>query len=105
MWEPLKRLLGRSKGIGALLGDVVYITPGVKGQYSHSTFQWRVKRGLNEKSVYVSLAMKPDGYIGAEGSPTNYINFDIATAEQLRADLDDCIAEAKRLAAGGNPSS
>jgi hypothetical protein len=36
--------------------------------------------------------MRADGSIGSEGSPTNYISFDLATALQVRADIDQCIA-------------
>jgi hypothetical protein len=43
--------------------------------------------------------MKPDGYMGPEGSPTNYISFDIATAQQIRADIDECIAAARHFSA------
>ena len=97
MWGPFKALFAKSRALGALLGEVVLSTPPVKGQSSHSFFQWRVKKGLDESSFFLSLAMKPDGYIGADGSPTNYINFDLPTALSLRVHLDECIAEIQKL--------
>jgi hypothetical protein len=105
MWAPFKKLLARSKAFGSLLGDVLFETPPLKGQSSHSVFQWRVKQSLDEKSFFVSLKMIPDGYAGAEGSPTNYINFDLATAQQIKADLDNCIARVRQLAVQGNIAS
>lgn len=102
MWAPLKRLLARSKTLGPLLGDVLFETPRLRGQSSHSVFQWRVKKSLDEKSLYIALKLIPDGYAGPEGSPTNYINFDLATAVRIRADLDQCIKMARRFAGAGN---
>jgi hypothetical protein len=101
MWAPFKKILARSKTFGSLFGDVLFETPPLKGQSPNSVFQWRVKQSLDEKSLFVSLKMIPDGYAGAEGSPTNYINFDLATAQQIKADLDDCIAMARQLAVQG----
>jgi len=102
MWTLFRKFFAKSKTLGSLLGDVLFETPPLKGQSSHSAFQWRVKKSLDEKSFYVSLKLIPDGYAGSEGSPTNYINFDLATAQQIKADLDDCIAMARQLAARTN---
>ncbi len=41
--------------------------------------------------------MRPDAYAGAEGSPTNYMMFDIETAERIKLSLDQCILEYYRL--------
>jgi hypothetical protein len=98
MWTPFRRLFARSKVLNSLLGDVVFQTPPSRGQSSHSIFQWRVKRSLDEKSLLISLKLLPDGAAGPEGSPRNYISFDLATAEQIRADLDACISKARQLA-------
>lgn len=92
MWGPLRRLFARSDSLRALFGDVVFESEAVRGQLTNSQFQWQVKRGLDEKSYYVCVKMKPDGYAGPEGSPTNYINFDLPTALKIRADIDECIA-------------
>jgi hypothetical protein len=92
MWGPFKKFLARSKSIKALLGDVVFESEAVRGQAASSQFQWQVKRGLDEKSYYVCVKMKADGSMGPEGSPTNYINFDLPTALKIRADIDECIA-------------
>jgi hypothetical protein len=92
MWGPLRRLFARSDSLRALFGDVVFESETVCGQVASSQFQWQVKRGLDEKSYYVCVKMKPDGYAGPEGSPTNYINFDLPTALKIRADIDECIA-------------
>jgi hypothetical protein len=105
MWTPFKKLFARSKLLSSLFGDVVFETPSLRGQSSHSVFQWRVKKNLDEKSIFVSLKLIPDGYAGPEGSPTNYINFDIATAEQVRENLDACIVRARQLAVSGNKSA
>lgn len=99
MWSPLKKVLARSKSLGSLLGDVLFETPPLQGQSSHSLFQWRVKESLDEQSLFVSLRLVPDGYAGSQGSPTNYINFDLATALQIREDLDRCIARALNIEA------
>src|ERR1700743_2094344 len=92
MWAPLRNLFSRSSSWKALLGDVVLESEAVRGQAASSRFQWQVKRGLDEKSYYVCIKMKADGHIGSEGSPTNYINFDLPTALKIRADIDECIA-------------
>jgi hypothetical protein len=98
MWAPIKKLLAKSKTFGTLFGDVLFETPPLKGQSSHSTFQWQVKKSLDEKSFYVALKLIPDAYAGPEGSPTNYASFDIATALQIRSDLDECISFARHFA-------
>jgi hypothetical protein len=41
--------------------------------------------------------MIPNSYIGSEGSPTNYMNFDIESAQLVRDHLDMCIVEYNRL--------
>jgi hypothetical protein len=105
MWAPLKKLFMKSKNFGALFGDVLFETTPVKGQGSHSAFHLQVKRGLDEKTFYVSIKMKADGYMGPEGSPTNYISFDIATAQQIRADIDECIAVARHFSAPDTAAS
>jgi hypothetical protein len=97
MWVPFRKLLSRSRGFNSLLGEVVFEAPPLKGQSSHSLFQWRVKRGLDDNSFFISLKMLPDGYEGPDGRVKNYISFDLATAEQVRANLDACIAEFHRL--------
>jgi hypothetical protein len=99
MWGSLKKLFGRSKNFSALFGDVLFQTNPVTGQSSgHSSFQWQVKKGLDQKSFYVGVKMVADGYRGPEGSVTNYINFDLHTAKQIRADIDECIAMMERFA-------
>jgi hypothetical protein len=98
MWAPIKRFLARTKSLKVLFGDVLFESEPVQGQSSHSNFQWQVKRGLDEKSYYVCVKMKPDGYAGPEGAVTNYISFDLTTALKIRADIDKCIAMAKHFA-------
>ena len=70
----------------------------VRGQAANSQFQWQVKRGPDEKSYYVCVKMKGDGFMGPQGSPTNYINFDLPTALKIRADIDECIAIVRHFA-------
>jgi hypothetical protein len=52
---------------------------------------------------FVALRMRPDAYAGPEGSPTNYLNLDIETAQRMKVNLDRCISEYYRLA--GNASA
>jgi hypothetical protein len=78
------------------LGDVVFETAEIKGTSSHSFFQWRVKKSGGGQ-YFVALGMRPDAYAGPEGSPTNYMNFDIDAAQYLKFNLDRCISEYCRL--------
>ena len=98
MWLMFRKLFSRSKNFSALFGDVLFQTNAVQGQSSNSTFQWQVKKGLDQNSFYISVKMVADGYIGPEGSSTNYISFDLQTAEKIKADIDECIAVAKHFA-------
>ena len=93
MWTFLRSILARSQTLNATLGEVVYETLKVPGQTSRSFLQWRVKTDLEGRELFVGLKMLPDAYAGAEGSPTNYMNFDLETARLLRSQLDLCIAE------------
>jgi hypothetical protein len=104
MWDPLRKILSRSKSLRATLGDVVFETPRIRGQTLHSAFQWRIKKDLDSNSFYVGLKLLPDAHIGVEGRETNYINFDIEGAKRIRADLDSCIAEYQRLTRFGRTS-
>jgi hypothetical protein len=104
MWASLKRLFSSSRNFRALFGDVLFQTNPVAGQGSHSVFQWQVRRGLDQESYYIGIKMKADAFIGPEGQPMNYINFDLATARQIRADIDECIAVAQHFATGNGVS-
>ena len=95
MWPVFRKLFSRSKSMNALFGDVIHVTPREHGTNSSSFFEWRVKKSLDSTQIYVSLAMIPDGYAGAAGSPTNYINFDLATATRVRDKLNECIEVAR----------
>ena len=97
MWVAFKKLFSKSKNFRALFGDVLFQTNPVQGQNGHSTFQWQVKKGLDQQSFYIGVKMIADGYMGPEGSPTNYISFDLTTAEQIKAGIDECIAVARQL--------
>jgi hypothetical protein len=97
MWTLLRKTFAKSKILNAALGEVVFETPEVSGQNSRSFLQWRVKRDIRGDGYFVGLKMLPDAYAGAEGSPTNYMNFDIETAQRLRFQLDRCIAEYYKL--------
>lgn len=96
MWPVFRKLFSRSKSLNALLGDVIFATPRERGTNLSSFFEWRVKKSIDGAKFYVSLAMIPDGYAGAQGSPTNYINFDLETAERVREHLTECIDVARR---------
>jgi hypothetical protein len=97
MWAIFRRVLGRSKNLSAVFGEVIFETPEVSGQRASSFLQWRIKQGLDGKRYLIGFRMKADAYAGAEGSPTNYMNFDIESAQRLRDQLDRCIGEYYRL--------
>jgi len=97
MWAFVKKYLAKSKLLNQAFGDVVFETPEIKGASSHSFFQWRIKRSMEGGQYFVALRMRPDTYAGPEGSPTNYMNFDIETARHLKFNLDRCISEYYRL--------
>lgn len=97
MWTFVKKVLSRSRVLNSVLGEIVFETPEVTGESSRSFFQWRVKKTLEGDRYFVGLRMRPDAYAGSEGSPTNFMNFDIETAQRVRAHLDRCIAECDRL--------
>ena len=59
---------------------------------------------MDQESYYIGIKMKADAFIGPEGQPMNYINFDLATARQIRADIDECIAVAQHFATGNGVS-
>ncbi len=96
MWTSFKNLFARSKGLNAALGEVIFHTPREHGIYSSSFFEWRVKRSLDDTATYISVAMKADSYAGPEGSPTNYISFDLEAAIRLRDNLNGCIEFMRR---------
>ena len=93
----VKKLLANSKLFNQTLGDVVFETPEIKGASSHSFFQWRIKKSVKGEQYFVALRIRPDACAGPEGSPTNYMSFDIETAQSLRFNLDRCISEYFRL--------
>jgi len=101
MWLSLKGLLAQLNIFNASLGDVLFETPPVKGRSAHSYFQWRVKKGLDNSSLFITLKVRADAGYGLAGATTDYLSFDLATAEQIRADLDRCISEYRQLARAG----
>ena len=86
-----------------MFGEVIFSTRKESGAFEHSFFEWRVKETIDQREIFIAVMMKPDGYAGIEGSPTNYINFDLNTAVRLRDSLNRCIeftrqrTEEKRL--------
>jgi hypothetical protein len=99
MWSFFRNLLARSPSLNILLGDVAYTTTAEKGLSKRSFVEWYVKRPVKGAGLYVSAKMIPDGYAGPEGSPTNYISFDLDTAIRLRDHLDECIDVVRRHSA------
>ncbi len=97
MWTAIKKLLVRSPVLNQALGEVVFETPEIKGVSAHSFLQWRVKKSIEGGHYVVAFRMLPDAYAGSEGSPTNYMHFDIESAQRLRFQLDRCIDEYYRL--------
>ena len=107
MWPIFRSILSRSKLFNTIAGDVVFATTEESGSSRHSIFEWRVKELLDKSDVVIGLKMKPDGFAGAEGDATNYINFDIETAIKVRDHLNECIefAQNYRGACGTLPYS
>ena len=97
MWRFFKSLLTQIGLVNASLGDVLFETPPVKGRSAHSYFQWRVKKGWDRSSLFIALKVRADAEYGIVGATTDYLSFDLATAEQIRSDLDRCISEYRRL--------
>jgi hypothetical protein len=91
MWPFLEKLLSRSTTLNMMMGNVVFTTPRERGAFAHSFFEWRVKASIDGSQVSIGLAMKADSYAGVEGSPTNYMQFDVDTAIRLRDNLNACI--------------
>jgi hypothetical protein len=91
LWKGVKRWLFRSPLMNAMIGDVVFVTPRQPGRSNHSYMEWRVKRSVDGKRLFVGAAMIPDGYAGPDGSVTNYIQFDLNSAIEMRERLDACI--------------
>ena len=98
MWPLVKGLLTRIGLLNASLGNVLFETPPVRDRSVHSYFQWRVKKGWDNSSLFIALKVRADAEYGIVGATTDYLSFDLATAEQIRADLDRCISEYRRLA-------
>jgi hypothetical protein len=110
MLKRLAQLLPRSATLDMALGDIVFDGEKIAGQYSRSYIQARIKASVDGSRRYLSLAMKPDAYAGPDGSPTNYLNLDLAAALQLRANLDETILklqefdqDMKAMAASSKP--
>ncbi len=96
MFKHLKRLMSRSKTVNMSMGPVLFSTPVLSGQSSHSHFQWRVKKGLDDEIFFFSLKFRADYYGGMDGAENYFINFDLETAERVRDQLDSCIAYYER---------
>lgn len=85
----LSRLFSRIPIARALFADIVFRAPEVKGQYSRSSFTWRIKRDSTGRH-YLGVRMIPDGGAG-EGGGAQFINFDPENAERVREGLDDAL--------------
>jgi hypothetical protein len=105
MWDFLRKILARSNVFRAAGGDVVFVTPPVRGQTLHSAFQWRIQRDLDGNSLYIGLKLFPDAWVAVEGQETSYINFDLESAKRVRENLDACIAQYRGLTGFGRVSS
>ena len=92
MWKFFSPILARSKILNSTLGEILFETPPLSGQWSGSLLQCRTKRGLDEKTFFVSLKFVPDASYEVNGRETNFIYLDIESAKQARANLDLCIA-------------
>jgi hypothetical protein len=102
MWSVFKKILARSKSLNVLLGDVAFTTPRERGISKHSFFEWYVKKPVDGEGLYVSAKLIADGFAGPEGSPTNYVSFELDAAIRLRDNLNDCIEIVTRSTARQN---
>jgi hypothetical protein len=101
MLSSLRSLLAQLGIFNTSLGDVLFETPSVKGRSAHSCLQWRVKKGWDNSSLFITLKVRPDAEFGLAGAMADYLSFDLTTAEQIKADLDRCITEYRRIARTG----
>lgn len=85
----LSRLFSRVPIVRALFADIVFDTPEVTGQYSRSSFSWRVKRDGTGRH-YLGVKMIPDGGAG-DGGGAQFINFDPDQAELVRERLGQAL--------------
>ena len=96
MLSRLKRLMAsRSRVLNRALGDVVSEREPIQGTTRHGYAKCRIKQSVHGEQCFISVEFRPDYLAGPEGSPKNWIDFDLASAERLRDTLDFCIAEAK----------
>ena len=105
MWEGVKRWLFRSPSMNAMMGEVVFVTPPQQGRSNHSYLEWRVKRSVDGKDLFIGAPMIADGDAGPDGSVTNYIQFDLNAAIEMRDRLDACIRYAWTHADEGEGAS
>jgi hypothetical protein len=64
-------------------------------------FQCRARKSMKRDFYVVALRMVPDAYDGAQGSPTNYMRFDIENAHSAHRRSD----QAHRSAGGYMPAA
>jgi hypothetical protein len=83
-------------------GAVVFEAPEIQGASTHSFFQGRVRKSMKRHFYVVALRMVPDAYDGAEGSPTNYMHFDIESAHAAHRRSDQAHRSAGGYMRGGS---
>ncbi|WP_306226299.1 hypothetical protein [Bosea beijingensis] len=47
---------------------------------------------------YIGVKMRPDYSYGGEGSQTGFVNFDIQSAQRLKADLEEALQHLAEIA-------
>ena len=96
----LKRLLAsRSRTFNQALGDVVSEGELIQGTTRHSYAKYRLKKSVDGEQCFISVEFKPDYYAGPEGTPKNWIDFDLNAAVRFREALDACITDLRMRAA------
>lgn len=99
MFSGLKSFFARrSRVLKRALGDVVEEREAISATRGDSYVKCRLKQSVDGSEIFISLEVKPDYLVGAEGSSKYWIDFDVASAERLRDSLDSCIMELKTRA-------
>jgi len=93
MWPLFAKIIARSKGLNAQLGEVILATPQEHGIMAGTFFEWRVKKSIDGATLYIEARLLADASLESTG----YIHFDIDAAIRLRDNLNYCIEEASKL--------
>ncbi|WP_069881613.1 hypothetical protein [Bosea sp. BIWAKO-01] len=94
------RLFSQFSFLKAIIGDVLFETPAIRGRTGGS-ISWRLKRDADGR-CYLGAKLNPDYAYGPEGGMTSFVNLDLQSVEQLKADLDVALVRLRQLDASQN---